>query len=605
MFARAICALLIVSDASAITRAADPDPSIGDFATLAAKCDELGLKEQAELTRRWIIPRHPGRQYLFLPATADATAPKAGAPEVVRKWHARFTELRKERAATLLAEARAACDQDQPTRAYGLLHEVLREDPDQADTRRVLGYTKNIRGVWTIPGSTNLQATKPRTPEPKLGWTAGSYWRLETPHFAIVTNHSAKEALELGNQLEDLHVLWRQVFFRYWSSGEALAARLAGRDEPLARPRPKMSVVLVRNRAEYVAHLAASVPQAEKTVGIYLNQQRRSFFFAGDTSVYPTWYHEATHQLFQESLPDTIEQPGEERNFWAIEGAALYMESLAKHDGFWTLGGIEANRLQYARYRALSGDFLLPLAELSALGREKVQASPDIAKLYAQAAGTAQFLIDGESSAHREAFVDLLAAVYRGTDLLDMLPKAAGVPWGKLDEQYRSFLNVSDDDLAGIPSLDRLRNLSIGRTSVTDAGLMHLAGAKNLEWLDLSGTSVTDKGAAIIADMPRLTQLFLEGTKITDASLPIVGKLKSLEELDLSHLPGITDDGLAALAPLRQLKVLHLASSPIGDAGLVHLHGLKQLESLDTDGTKVTAEGLKKLKGMLPKLQAE
>jgi hypothetical protein len=597
--------LLTLAFALAPARAEQSAPTTDQFASLAAKCDELGLKEQAELTRRWIIPRHLGRQYLFLPATADATAPKAGAPEVVRRWHARFTELRKERAASLLAEARAASDQDQPTRAYQLLHEVLREVPDQPDARRVLGYTKNARGVWTLPGATNLQTTKPRVPEPKLGWAAGSYWRLETPHFAIVTNHSAKEALELGNQLEDLHALWRQVFFRYWSSGEALAARLAGRDEPLARPRPKMSVVLVRNRAEYVAHLTSSVPQAEKTVGIYLNQQRRSFFFAGDTSVHPTWYHEATHQLFQESIADTAEQPGEERNFWAIEGAALYMESLARHDGFWTLGGCEANRLQYARYRALSGDFLLPIAELSALGREKVQASPDIAKLYAQAAGTAQFLIDGESGAYREALVDLLAAVYRGNDQLDMLPKSANVPWGKLDEQYRAFLNVTDNDLAGIPSLDRLRNLSLGRTSVTDAGLAHLAGAKSLEWLDLSGTPITDKGAAIIADMTRLTQLFLEGTKITDASLAIAGKFKSLEELDLSHLPSITDEGLASLATLRQLKVLHLTGSPIGDAGLAHLHGLKQLESLDTDGTKVTADGLKKLKAALSKLQLE
>jgi hypothetical protein len=584
--------------------AAEPDPFTDKFAALAAKCDELGLKEQAEITRHWIIPRHPGRQYLFLPDAIDSTAPKVGSPEVARQWHARFLELRKERALALLAEARQASAQDHPTRAYQLLHEVLREDPNQADARRVLGYTKNARGQWILPGTANLQATKPRVPEPKLGWAAGSYWRLETPHFAIVTNHSAKEALELGNQLEELHALWRQVFFRYWSSGEALAARLAGRDEPLARPRPKMNVVLVKNRAEYVAHLAASVPQADKTVGIYLNQQRKSFFFAGDTSVYPTWHHEATHQLFQESVPDTVEQPGEERNFWAIEGAALYMESLAKHDGFWTLGGCEANRLQYARYRALAGDFSLPLVELSSLGREKVQTSADIAKHYAQAAGVAHFLIDGEGGQHREALVALLKAIYRGEDHLNTLLNT-GLPWGKLDEQYRSFLNVTDDDLAGIPAPERLRNLSLGRTSVTDAGLSHLAGAKNLEWLDLSGAAVTDKGVAVIAHMPQLTQLFLEGTKITDASLTTIGKLKSLEELDLSRLSGITDEGLAALAPLRQLKILHLSGSPISDAGLVHLQGLKQLESLATDGTKITPEGVKRLAGTLPKLNAQ
>src|SRR6478672_1333492 len=51
------------------------------LSALAAKCDDLGLKEQAEITRRWIIERHPRRQYLFLPANMDATAPKSGAPE--------------------------------------------------------------------------------------------------------------------------------------------------------------------------------------------------------------------------------------------------------------------------------------------------------------------------------------------------------------------------------------------------------------------------------------------------------------------------------------------------------------------------------------------
>jgi hypothetical protein len=363
-----------------------------------------------------------------------------------------------------------------------------------------------------------------------------------------------------------------------------------------------MTVVLVKNRAEYAAHLAASVPQAEKTVGIYLNHQHRSFFFAGDTSVYPTWNHEATHQLFQETAGDAIQQPGELRNFWAIEGAALYMESLARHDGYWTVGGCESDRLQYARYRALAGDFNLPLAELAALGRESVQTSPEIAKIYAEAAGVAHFLIDGESGVYREALVDLLAAVYRGEDEQGTLAARAAVPLGQLDQQYRSFLNVTDADLAGIPTPERLRNLSLGRTSVTDAGLAHLADCKNLEWLDLSGLAVTDAGVAVVADMPQLTQLFLEGTKITDATLAAIGKLKSLEELDLSRLTGITDQGLASLATLRQLQILHLTSSPIGDAGLIHLHGLKQLESLDTSGTKVTPEGLKKLKAMLPKL---
>src|SRR5207249_2039637 len=43
--------------------------------SLAAKCDELGLKEPAAATRGWLIPRHAGRQYLFVPETSDPTRP--------------------------------------------------------------------------------------------------------------------------------------------------------------------------------------------------------------------------------------------------------------------------------------------------------------------------------------------------------------------------------------------------------------------------------------------------------------------------------------------------------------------------------------------------
>ena len=571
------------------------DDAFADQLTaLAAKCDELGLKDQAEISRRWIVPRHSGRQYLFLPEP-DRSTPKAGAPEAARQWHARFLALRKEQAVVLLAAAKKACDDGQATQSYQLLHEVLREDPSHAEARRVLGLPKQDR-----PGLNPVQ--RPRVPEPRLGWAAGSYWRLETEHFAIVTNHSSREAQELGRQLEELHALWRQVFFRYWSSPEALTARFAGRDEPLSRPRPKMNVVLVKNRAEYLAHLVKNVPQIDRTVGIYLNQEHKSFFYAGDTSVYPTWHHEAAHQLFQEAIEGTIDQPGQSQNFWAVEGAALYMESLARHDGYWTVGGCESNRLQFARYRTLAGDFSLPLAELSALSRERIQTSPDIAKIYGQAAGVAHYLIDGDGGKRREAFVDLLAAIYRGEDKPATLAERTGMSPAELDQLYRRFLNMTDDDLGGIPRPASVRNLSLGRTSVTDKSLTRLGEFKQLEWLDLSGTNATAAGLAPLAELTKLRQLFLEDTGATDATLRLVGNLKQLEELDLSNLTAITDDGLAPLAGLRSLKVLHLTGSPISDAGLVHLRGLKQLESLETTGTKITPAGLKQLQTALPKL---
>jgi Leucine Rich repeat len=582
--------------------AAEPGSYSDRLISLAAKCDEQGLKEQAAITRAWIIPRHSGRQYLFLPATTDPAIPKSGAPPVARQWYDAFRALRREQAASLFAVAKAACNGQQPARAYQLLYEVLREDPDHAEARRILGFSKNARGQWVLPETEKMVAEQQRINHPKLNWKARGYWRLATPHFEIVTNHSPAEALEAGQQLENLHTLWRQLFFRYWSTQEALAARFAGRDEPLARPRPKMQVVLFKNRQEYVTQLAPSQPQIAATVGIYQHKDRIAYFFAGDTSVYPTWYHEATHQLFQESVPGTSDDPGEEHDFWAIEGAALYMESLVDHSGYWTAGGCEADRLQFARYRGLSGEFLLPLQRLTALGREAIQKSADIRQLYAQAAGVVHFLIDGQEGKYREPFVDLLTGVYQPNATPDLLAKTTAQPLAALDQQYLTFLNVSDDDLAGIPEPERIRNLSLGRTRITDQGLARLAGCKNLDWLDLSLTAATDAGLAKLAAATKLKQLFLEGTKITDASLPLIGGCKSLETLDLANLR-ITDAGLAAIANLRELKTLYLTGSPITDAGLAHLRGFKKLETLDTRGTQITPAGRQRLKTDLPKLK--
>jgi len=581
---------------------AEPASFPGRLAALATKCDELKLPREAEITRGWIIPRHPGRQYLFLPSISDPTAPPATASEYAKQWYARFREYRGEQADVLFAEARQALDANQPARAYQLLYETLRENPHHAEARRILGYKKNAGGQWTTPEWERTTVKVVKGPHPKLGWP--SYWRLEGPHFEIVTNHGEREVREASRQLEDLYVLWQQLFFRYWANQPGLAARFAGGSEPLARPRPKMQVAIFKDRAQYVAKLAPTHPEIGITLGIYLDKDHLSCFYAGDTSVYPTWYHEATHQLFQEGVPGVADNPGQNQNFWAIEAAALFMESLQKHDGYWSAGGCEADRLQFARYRALSGDYYEPLGRLVTLSRQQVQESPDIRKLYAQAAGLSHFLIDGEGGKHREAFIDLLTAVYQGSDKPETLATLTSSPYEQLDEQYHKFLNVTDDDLAAIPDFAQIKNLSLGRTSVTDAGLAHLAGCKNLEWLDLSLTAAGDEGLKSVAAAAGLKQLFLEGSKVTDAGLATLAGFKQLEELDLSKLT-ITDAGLAAFAGQRNLRILYLSGSPITDAGLAHLKNLKQLETLETSGTQVTPEGRQKLQAALPRLHSD
>jgi hypothetical protein len=595
-------ALSLGQQASAIAQPragrADLDAAFAKKLTdLASKCDELGLKEQAAATRAWFVPRHSGRLYLFLPTDGE-DAPAKNAPEIVQQWHRKLTELRRQQAAALFELAGCELAAQRPAEAYRLLFEVLREDPDHADARRILGYTKLRSGQWSNPYGGTAQPSA--TDHPRLSWRRRTYWRLTTDHYQIVTNHSPKEALELGRHLEDLHALWRQAFFAYWTSGEALAHRFAGGEEPLSRKEARLSVVLFKNRQEYLAHLAPAEPKIGLTTGYYRDQDRTAWFYGGDASVIPTWYHEGAHQLFQEidSFPD---RPGSQRNFWIVEGAALWMESLARHNGYWTIGGCEADRLQFARYRALAGDFRLPLAELVRLSRDDVQEHAEIRKLYGHAAGVAHFLFLGQGGRYADAATRYLRAVYEQRDEPATLAALIGKEYPALDQEYLEFLQVTDADLAAIPTRALVRNLSLGRTAVTDAGMKHLAGCTRLEWLDLSLTNVGDQGLAEIANCRQLKQLFLEGTKVSDASLPWIGQLKELEELDLSALR-IGDEALSALANLRKLRVLYLTNSPVSDACLVHLRGLKQLEMLETTGTKITPTGLRNLKLSLPKL---
>lgn len=570
------------------------------LAALATKCDELGLKEQAEITRGWVIPRHPGRQYLFLPAVTDPTAPKAASPDAAKQWHRKFLELRRERAAELFAAAKAATNAGNADQAYQLLFEVLREDPDHAEARRILSYVKTA-SEWKLPGDEKATSRQPAFDHPKTGWRRKGWWSIDTAHFQLAANDQ-RELKEASQQLEKLDGLWRQIYFRYWSTPEALKARFAGSNEPLAPQRPKMQVVLFKTQQEYATHVASSHPKAATTQGIYDDKQQVSYFFGGDKSVYPTWYHEATHQLFREAISGTRDDAGADRDFWSLEGVALYMESLAENAGYWTAGGWESNRLQFARYRVLSGDLNLPLAQIGGLSRAAVQKSDDIGRIYTQAAGLTHFLIDGEGSQYRDALIDLVAAVYRADDTSELLVKATGQPLAKLDDQYRTFLNVTDADIAGAPQPARLKNISLCRTSVTDTGLAQLAGCKSLEWLDLSGTAVSDEGLKTFAKNAGLKQLFLEGAEVTAASVPTIAGFKQLQELDLSGLP-IQDEDLKQIGPLRLLQTLYLTGCPITDNGLEHLRGLKQLERLDVSGTKVTEEGLRKLKTAIPKLK--
>jgi Leucine-rich repeat (LRR) protein len=132
-----------------------------------------------------------------------------------------------------------------------------------------------------------------------------------------------------------------------------------------------------------------------------------------------------------------------------------------------------------------------------------------------------------------------------------------------------------DERMSELAKLANLESLSLARSQVTDAGLVHLKGMSNLKGLCLYETQVTDAGLTHLAGMTDLRSLRLSGTQVTDV-------------------------GLAHLKQLTSLSSLNLNETQVTDAGLEHLEGLTNLDSLDLYNTQVTAEGVESLRQFLP-----
>jgi len=182
-------------------------------------------------------------------------------------------------------------------------------------------------------------------------------------------------------------------------------------------------------------------------------------------------------------------------------------------------------------------------------------------------------------------------------------------------------VNMSFDESAGrldnnAPPVDIARHLAqfprarfLGLTpgSVDDAGMKYLGQLKQVEViLFWDAGAITDEGVAHLRNMPRLRSLHLGESQVTDRGLASIAKLRNLEDLSMQK-NYFTDAGLPALAGLPGLKSLwigglHDRPSPITDVGVIHLARLTQLEELDLQHTRVTPEGLKPLQ-QLPKLK--
>jgi hypothetical protein len=384
-----------------------------------------------------------------------------------------YRDARNHYAGELFDLAQRAAEAGECSLAFQWASEVLRENPDHPDARRVLGYVERD-GKWlTAYGARMFDAGKKW--DGSRGWVAldgGSKskqpadaarraaikngWQVRTDHFLVTTNHSLAAGAELAGRLERLYQVWRQLFAGFYYSESEVSGLFNG--ERIARvPVRQFRVDYHRDRDDYIETLSRREPMVAGTLGAYFDATATAHFFAEEgvaaggsaaeksTGGPPvaTLYHEAVHQLFQESKP-AARRIGETGNFWVIEGVATYFETLTEHSDpvaglYYTIGAATAGRLPAARER-LQENYYIPLAELTKLGKYEVQRRDDVAKLYSQSSGLAAFLLDGEHSRYREPMVRYLQAVYTRKDNDESLADLTGRSYSELDAAYRRFM---------------------------------------------------------------------------------------------------------------------------------------------------------------------
>ena len=155
---------------------------------------------------------------------------------------------------------------------------------------------------------------------------------------------------------------------------------------------------------------------------------------------------------------------------------------------------------------------------------------------------------------------------------------------------------IGDEGLRHLSSCNRLRELYLKETAITDLGLSAIHKLPQVWSLILNDTSVSDDGCALLADMQQLSLLSLERTRVVGHGL---AKLKDNEYFHI-YLEGTpaTDEGVAAIAArISNLKLISLNQTIVGDAAARALSKLKRLNDARFSHTKLTDAGLSAFAG--------
>jgi uncharacterized protein YjbI with pentapeptide repeats len=174
---------------------------------------------------------------------------------------------------------------------------------------------------------------------------------------------------------------------------------------------------------------------------------------------------------------------------------------------------------------------------------------------------------------------------------------------GRLDMRVAATIDLShsrvtDADLVHLQAFQHFGKLNLSDTEVSDAGLDRLREVVAYRFIDLSRTRVTT-ASRLFGNKSQChpSGMKLSGNRLAPGTILFANpQWCPLQELDLSDT-NLDDQMLESLPDgLVNLSSLDLSGTEVSDLRVLTLLRFEGLTKLDLRGTKVTAEGVTKLK---------
>ncbi len=463
--------------------------------------------EEAARLRAWIPAELPADEERFVPL-----------PEFVPKGEGEARDdaggkIRKATAARLRELAREAADRG--VERYGLaalcLREAVEREPNDAETRRLLGYAACEAG-WATPHAAENRAAG-MVLDPVFGWVPGDWvphlrqgelpgiivsgrpvpwlpaaeadalradfsrrpWQITTEHFELRTNVPLAEAIQFGRRLEALHDLFFTLFGDLIDPKMLpLAQRFRDARSEATATKTRHQVWYFASKEEYVSLFRERFRQDESvSLGYYMPSSEaarfrvppRSYFYrdagagqGGD--MLATLFHEASHQLLFENAGASAYA----RNighYWVWEGLGAYFETVSPQgDGSYLLGRLDGSPLARARTeqlrQALEGRVsFFGIEELTEMGQARYRNEELVTTHYAEGMALAVFLMHHDHGRHRAGFLAYVRDAYEGRFRRGgsgvPLAERLGVPARELDLAFRAFVRGQPEGALATP----------------------------------------------------------------------------------------------------------------------------------------------------------